>query len=325
MGIVNSTPTSSCSHCGSPITAGRKTKKFCTQDCYYKSKNRMVTLTCEICETQLTKPYRHRSSKTCSRKCFSKLNGIRKRTSVKKSCESCGTKFDVNLSAKDQTQFCSYDCYLSTCKTRQPPVEKTCEWCEKKFTVEFGRAECRRFCSKSCANSGENNAMFGVPNPMTGRDPWIKGLSKETDPRVRKMAEKISVIMADKMVNGEWKHVGFKGEHYSSPKNGNVEVYLRSSYEVKFAQMLDESDDVVCWEHEPFRIPYLFKGSTHNYVPDFLINRTNNERELVEVKPAVLCDSAVVQAKESAARAWCDQSGVSFRIVSEEVLDIQHS
>ena len=139
------------------------------------------------------------------------------------------------------------------------------------------------------------------------------------------MAEKISANIADKMVNGEWKHVGFKGEHYSSPKNGNVEVYLRSSYEVRFAQMLDESDNVICWEHEPFRIPYLFEGSTHNYVPDFLITHTNDERELVEVKPAVLRGSDVVQTKESAARAWCDQNGVSFRIVSEADLNIQHS
>ena len=104
-----------------------------------------------------------------------------------------------------------------------------------------------------------------------------------------------------------------------------MEVYLRSSYESKYARILDESDDVVRWEHEPFRIPYLFEGSTHNYVPDFLITLANDEGELVEVKPAALCDSAVVQAKESAARAWCDQNGVTFRIVSEGDLDLQHS
>ena len=315
------TSTRSCSYCGSLITTGRNSKKFCTQDCYNRSKDRTVTLTCEICEGQFTKPYRHRSAKTCSRECFLKLNGIRKRTSVKKQCEACGTRFDVNLSSKDQTRFCSYDCYLSTCKTRLPPVEKICECCEKKFTVTAGKAEGRRFCSKSCSSSGENNAMFGMPGSMTGRPAWSRGLTKETDPRVRKMGEKISVVIADKLVNGEWKHIGFKGELYSSPKNGNMEVYLRSSYESRYARALDNSSDVVSWEHEPFRIPYLLEGSIHNYVPDFLVVRANGSRVLVEVKPKTLSDTKVMRAKTAAAEGWCAMNGVVLQIVSEEELD----
>lgn len=127
--------------------------------------------------------------------------------------------------------------------------------------------------------------------------------------------------MAEKLVRGEWKHnTGFKGEHYTGLKNGPVEVYLRSSYESTYARILDSDENVASWTHEPFRIPYFFDGSVHNYVPDFLVTFLDGSKKLVEVKPAVLTETPVNAAKSSAARVWCETNDVEFTIVSEDLL-----
>jgi len=242
-------------------------------------------------------------------------------TSETKKCDACGKDFSVQKGSLEKTRFCSYVCFLSTRKTRQPPVTLTCEECGCEFTVPLGREEGRRFCTKSCALSGENNHMFGKHVCYFG-EPWTKGLTKHTDERLKKLGEKLSAIIADKIVKGEWKHnTGFKGEHYVGVKNGGVETYLRSSYESKYARFLDSDENVSFWAHEPFRIPYFFDGSVHNYVPDFLVTFLDGSKKLVEVKPAVLTETPVNTAKSSAARSWCETNGVVFTIVSEDLLE----
>lgn len=312
-----------CIHCGKQFTppSNKLHKKYCSQACYFASKDKTVTLTCEFCGKSFTKPYRHRNSKTCSRECFSGLMSKIVDTSEVKKCEACGEPFSVQKGSLEKTKYCSYDCFLTTRKTRQPPVTLTCEECGCEFTVPLGREQGRRFCTKSCALSGENNPRFGKPGTMTGRVPWSKGLTKETDERVRLLSEKNSVIMAEKLIRGEWKHnTGFKGEHYTGLKNGPVEVYLRSSYESTYARILDSDENVASWTHEPFRIPYFFDGSVHNYVPDFLVTFLDGSKKLVEVKPAVLTETPVNAAKSSAARVWCETNDVEFTIVSEDLL-----
>ena len=124
------------------------------------------------------------------------------------------------------------------------------------------------------------------------------------------------------MVNGTWKHgFGFKGEHFTGIKNGGIEVYLRSSYESTYARMLDADPDVICWEHEPMRIPYDIEGSTHNYVPDFMVTRVDGTKQLIEVKPENLSDTPVNLAKAIAASSWCELKTLQYVIVTEKSLD----
>lgn len=308
-----------CQTCGKEFIPRNETRKFCSVKCA-RNQHPHVTRPCEICGIDFTTPYRFREVRTCGPVCNGERQSRATRNREVKQCLACNKDFTVVQSYKDDAKYCSYDCFLSTRDTRQPDVKKICEGCKKEFTVPFTKQN-RRFCDKSCANSGENNAMFGKPGAMIGKLAWNHGLTAKTDERIRALGEKISVIIANKIVNGEWKHgTGFKGEHFTGIKNGSKQVYLRSSYESIYARILDEDVNVVKWEHEPMRIPYMFEGSIHNYVPDFLVTSRIGSKYLVEVKPALLADTAQNLAKQKVAAEWCKQNDIQFLVVTEKDL-----
>lgn len=306
-----------CKKCASPFRSPKRGKQYCSHRCF-ASRFDPVTKRCETCGKDFTVAYRFRGQKTCGLECAKTAIARTLTTREVKKCLACGDEFSVVQSRKDDAGYCCYDpCFLSSRKTRQPDVTKACERCKRDFTVPFTDSA-QRFCGYSCANSGENNGMFGKPGPMTGKQAWSRGLTKQTDPRLRVLGEKISAIVADKMVSGSWSppSTGFKGEHYTGTKNGGAIVYLRSSYESTYARMLDADPTVVSWQHEPLRIPYLFEGSVHNYVPDFMVT-TDEGPVLVEVKPSLLSDTVQNLAKMRAAQAWCDTNDVAYALVTE--------
>ena len=110
----------------------------------------------------------------------------------------------------------------------------------------------------------------------------------------------------------------------------------RSSWEFAFMKFCDEHNSVTQWASEAIQIPYRnpFTGKYTIYVPDFFIaygDQTGKQRvELIEVKPAnqTLKEKlgrsrtnqahyVLNQAKWEAARAWCKQKGIYFRIINE--------
>lgn len=69
---------------------------------------------------------------------------------------------------------------------------------------------------------------------------------------------------------------------------GGKRIYFRSSWEVKFAlllQLLKERGEVIEWEHEPkvFYFEGIKRGIT-NYTPDFLVCWPSGKQTWVEVK-----------------------------------------
>jgi|TARA_R110000772_G_scaffold29315_5_gene73314 hypothetical protein len=122
---------------------------------------------------------------------------------------------------------------------------------------------------------------------------------------------------------------------------GRTPTY-RSSWEFHFMRMCDTNDSITKWASEAVRIPYRnpLSGKHTIYVPDFFlvyVDRTGKQHvELIEVKPANQAFSeklgsskvnklhyVVNQAKWQAARAYCKQKGMAFRIVTES--DIFHT
>lgn len=308
-----------CLTCGNEFVPRNETRKFCSRKCA-RNVYPHVTRPCEICKHNFTTPYRFREVKTCGSEC----NNVRQsrifRNREVKQCLVCGKDYEVVQSYKDDAKYCSYMCFLSTRATRQPDVSKICEYCKEEFIVPFPRIT-QRFCSKSCSNSGENNGMFGKPGTMTGKKAWNNGLTLETDERLRSAGEKISAIIADKLVKGEWKHsFGYKSEHYIGVKNGRREIYLRSSYESAYVRILDLDQSVVSWEYEPMRLPYMFEGSVHNYVPDFLVTYVDGSQSLVEVKPDMLMITKQNAAKQRAAEIWCNQNNIELLLITEKYL-----
>ena len=117
---------------------------------------------------------------------------------------------------------------------------------------------------------------------------------------------------------------------------GTKTPLARSSWEYVFMRTLDEHPGVENWASESVQIPYRdpLTGRNTIYVPDFFIvyNDKNGEKhaELVEVKPASQTLREKVGksmynqqqyikniAKWEAARAWCAQKNVKFRVVTE--------
>jgi len=123
---------------------------------------------------------------------------------------------------------------------------------------------------------------------------------------------------------------------------GNKTPTYRSGWEFAFMRFCDEHPAITNWASEAVKIPYRnpLTGKYTIYVPDFFIayaDKNGQKRvEVIEVKPEnqTLKEKLgrsrhnqaswiVNQAKWEAARAWCKQQGIVFRVVSEH--DIFHT
>ena len=122
---------------------------------------------------------------------------------------------------------------------------------------------------------------------------------------------------------------------------GKTPTY-RSSWEFAFMKFCDEHPSISKWASEAIKIPYRnpLTGRHTIYVPDFFIayiDKAGKQRaEVIEVKPANQAFKEQLgrskhnqahwvlnQAKWEAARAYCRQNGLTFRVVTEN--DIFHT
>lgn len=113
----------------------------------------------------------------------------------------------------------------------------------------------------------------------------------------------------------------------------------RSSWEFSVMRMCDENEAIQQWASESIKIPYRdpLTGKQTVYVPDFLVVFVNNKKEKIaevwEVKPANQAFKENVgknpynqaqyvrnMVKWAAAKAWCKQNGLVFRIITEKDL-----
>lgn len=120
--------------------------------------------------------------------------------------------------------------------------------------------------------------------------------------------QKISETISQKYVNGEFAFV--KGS-YDSSKTGKTHHY-RSSWELQFMQELDNDESIIHWEFEFTTIQYEFSGTNHKYIPDFHVEKINNEHFLVEVKPNSLRSIPRNVAKRNAAEQFCKEHGWNY-------------
>lgn len=93
---------------------------------------------------------------------------------------------------------------------------------------------------------------------------WNKGLTKVTDSRVRQLSVSVQKAYAE----GRKKTVSAKKFRawYVGPKG---RIWMRSSWEVKFAKWLDKLG--LDWQYEAKRFPITMDGWTQSYTPDFRV------------------------------------------------------
>ena len=135
---------------------------------------------------------------------------------------------------------------------------------------------------------------------------------------------------------------------YPSKYQGNAKyIICRSSWERKFCQWCDMNNSIISWASEEFSIPYVSPkdNRVHKYYPDYLIKvKEKNDMiktYVVEVKPykqtrppktpkrktkSYLTECvtyAVNQAKWKAAKEFCEDHRIEFKVVSEKELGIR--
>lgn len=116
--------------------------------------------------------------------------------------------------------------------------------------------------------------------------------------------------------------------------NPNTIRYM-SSWELEMHIFLDNNPNILEWSSEPIIIPYVkpTDGQVHRYFPDYYVKYTdkygNVHHEIVEVKPRSqrtlregasrkeVIDYYVNQAKWKYAKAWCEERGLKFSVISE--------
>ena len=115
----------------------------------------------------------------------------------------------------------------------------------------------------------------------------------------------------------------------------------RSSWEFVFMTFCDNNPAIMQWASEAIRVNYRNPLTNKNtiYVPDFFITYVDAQgkqhAEVIEVKPTketnlteagrsprAQAAAIINMAKWEAARAWCKQQGLTFRVVTEQ--DIFH-
>lgn len=115
----------------------------------------------------------------------------------------------------------------------------------------------------------------------------------------------------------------------SKSHHGRYEKPTKSAYsferydfgwELEYMEVLEAEPEVEAWtKNHGIRIPYIgSKGVRRNYLPDFLIRRTDGSLHLDEVKGGHLIDNADTKAKFEAAKKWCAKREITFNIITKE-------
>lgn len=119
-----------------------------------------------------------------------------------------------------------------------------------------------------------------------------------------------------------------------------TKIVFRSSWEYRFCVFLDNNPNVIEWGSEEIAIPYLKPTDATNkvrkYYPDFFMRYKTKSgevvTELIEIKPAAQTrlrknatagekvTYAVNIAKWKAAEAFCQKTGIKFRVLTEDQL-----
>lgn len=189
-----------------------------------------------------------------------------------------------------------------------------------------------KYCNKYCKNnnSHRNHERLCRLNPdriyvsnTLGMVAWNKGLTKGNSEKVKSMAENISKALSGRpgrkhdeiskknlSEHAKRRRLGghtSKQKLYYRRKDGSV-VYLQSSYEIRFAILLDELN--IEWSRPNPLIWVDINGNNHRYYPDFLVGDiyldTKNDYLAIKDKPKI---DAVIE-----------QNAVDIRVVIEKFI-----
>lgn len=108
----------------------------------------------------------------------------------------------------------------------------------------------------------------------------------------------------------------FRTGHHISTKTGAA-VRYRSGYECEVYELLDQDKEVIGYDAEPFKVPYVFQGEWHDYIPDIRVNFVDGKVEIWEIKPSSQTDIEKNKAKWMAMKFYAEKMGWDFTVITE--------
>lgn len=205
-----------------------------------------------------------------------------------KKCSKCNKNITVN----------NYNIHFSVCKG---PIIKI-NW--ENYKISNGQYKCNQ-CNKilkskralishswlSHTEQGKQHAEVIKPLHSIGRVAWNKGLTKDTDDRIKKSADTLST----KIKNGEIKP-SWLGKHHSEETKKKIAIHggyrkgsgrgkkgyykgywCDSSWELAF--VIYNLEHEILFARNTTKFEYFFNGKTFHYIPDFIISD-----EYIEIK-----------------------------------------
>lgn len=140
----------------------------------------------------------------------------------------------------------------------------------------------------------------------------------------------------------------FRPIHPEKYKGDAGNIFYRSSWEKMFMLWADKNDKILAWQSEEKAIWYFdpVAKKKRRYFPDFVIKYENKDgivmTEMIEVKPQKQIDGPPTQPKRrtkawmnavqtyvtnrskwEAACKYCEDRGMSFRLISEKHLGLK--
>lgn len=138
----------------------------------------------------------------------------------------------------------------------------------------------------------------------------------------------------------------FRPSNYEKYKGDPTNIIYRSLWELKFMNWCDKNENILEWGSEEFWIPYKspLDNRIHRYFPDFYVKLKTKENKIkkyiVEVKPykqviepkvqktkskkylSEVTEWAKNQAKWKAAREYCEDRLMEFKVITEKELGL---
>ena len=116
----------------------------------------------------------------------------------------------------------------------------------------------------------------------------------------------------------------FKSGNFESKKS-DKNYHYRSSYELRMMEILESDPIVVEFTMEPFSIQYIgIDNKKHKYIPDCLVEYTDNTFSLIEIKPERRITESINILKFKAAEKYCELNNMKFIIWTEKDLFIKN-
>lgn len=285
-----------------------------------------LDVNCKKCniEFKIKKSRFKNTGNYCSRSCQGNgINNARKKEFIV-ACPGCSKEIKYIAYKQNSTKirkYCNRKCYfnhhkerlIKQCNEMRMSNEELSKMSIKRFLNKenhpfYGKCHSQQTIEKISKIRKENKKSKGCSNPMYG-----KNHTTETK-------EKISNTRSKNWIDGKYntkKNKIYKNGYYFSIKL-NRNIFYRSSWEEKFIIYLDTNMAVLTFQEEPFRIKYYYNTQNRNYIPDFLIEYKNGNKEVVEIKPKCFLKSEINICKFKYARIYCHNNNMKFKVLTQD-------